>query len=162
MQDIEKTIEKLTKLHAKYEAEVAALTGKRDALSARLVEVSKLAAQTFEALAILKGEPTFMKALQAALDTPKSPLNGIGVELAQRVAETDKQFIQNFSDGSASGLPPAEPGMQWAKNEVGEDVLVPVVIPAPLSVPGVTQSEFYLPAVDDDAKFGDTPESFLT
>ena len=155
MNDISKTITRLKKLHEKYTAEVARLTAKRDDVAARLAAAQDLAIQTSDAVAALEGKPAITKLLQDALKMPAATLPNMDY-----VGASDLQTEQIPESGN-SELPPPEPGMRWTKNAEGEDVLVPIVMPAPRAVPGVTQVDIHLPAIAEDGGFDD-PASFLT
>jgi hypothetical protein len=152
--DITKTIAKLKKVHEHYLAEVAALTAKRDAINAELAEAHEHALQTGDALCALTGKPTLTKLITDALAAPPSNL---GIPKIPDSPDTRHAGAEIPLSGN---LPPAEAGMKWVKNEVGEDVLVPINPPAACTVPGVVQS-LALPTIDEDGGFED-PTSFLT
>ena len=152
--DITKTIAKLKKLHQKYTDDVRTLAAKEAEIAAKLADANEKALQTAEAIAALEGKPQFTKLLQDALKMPAAALPNVDY-----VAATDMK-TEIPGSGNAE-LPPPEPGMKWAVNDVGEDVLVPIVMPAPRAVPGVTQVDIHLPPVAEDGEFED-PTSFLT
>ena len=152
--DITKTIAKLKRLHQKYMADVRTLSAKEAEIAARLADANDKVMQTSDAIAALEGKPQLSKLLKDALAAPPSNL---GIPKIPDSPDTRHAGAEIPLSGN---LPPAEAGMKWVKNEVGEDVLVPINPPAACTVPGVVQS-FALPAIDEDGGFED-PTSFLT
>lgn len=153
MSDIAKTITRLKKLHQKYTDDVRTLAAKEAEIAAKLADANEKALQTAEAIAALEGKPQFTKLLQDALKMPAAALPNVDY-----VAATDMKT--EIPESGNAELPPPEPGMKWAVNDVGEDVLVPIVMPAPRAVPGVTQVDIHLPPVAEDGEFED-PTSFF-
>jgi hypothetical protein len=145
---IEKTIERLKKLHEKYTAQVQSLTAQRDQINERLAEASARALQTADAVASLEGKPTMTQLLKDALVEYHAPN-------PEHVGDVAK--LSPIPENVQSDLPPAEPGFHWAKNEFNEDVLVPDNIPEPIISTlggGIT-----LPAIGED--FSDNPEDLI-
>lgn len=151
---IEKTTERLEKLYAHYTKDVELLTEKRARIQAALDEAQIRMLQTFDAVQALKGKPTLNKIIEKMDAQENGP--------QAKIIASPSEIPQNGNQ--PEGLPPAEPGMRWAKNEANEDVLVPINIPKPLVVSGVKfsgEDDFALPTVEEDGGF-DSPESFLS
>ena len=130
---LDKTLDNLKRLHENFSQEVALLSQKKERVSLALQEATERMLQTFEAIQVLEGKPTLTSLLTPAQGTPIGTTGQFAeaTPLPPAVAPTP----------SPDGLPPAEIGMKWAKNEAGEDVLVPINPPKAL----VTPESFVLP-----------------
>ena len=151
---IEKTIERLKKLHEKYEAQVQSLTAQREMINKRLDEALVLSMQTADAIASLEGKPKLAEILSAAMAQEPKTANQLMEELNQQAPT--QPTVQPPLD-----VPPCppEPGYKWVKNEVNEWVLIlgnQVVQVEPLAGGGA----IVLPAVDD-GEFTDNPEDLI-
>lgn len=149
---IEKTIERLKKLHEKYEAQVQSLTAQRDVINKRLDEALVLSMQTADALASLEGKPKLAEMLSAAMAQEPKTAN----QIIEELAPPPSTVVQPPLD-----VPPCPPesGYKWMKNEINEWVLIPenqVVQVEPLAGGGV----IVLPAVED-GEFTDNPEDLI-
>ena len=149
---IEKTIERLKKLHEKYEAQVQSLTAQRDVINKRLDEALVLSMQTADALASLEGKPKLAEMLSAAMAQEPKTANKIIEELAPPHQPAAQPPLD---------VPPcpSEAGFKWVKNELNEWVLIPenqVVQVEPLAGGGV----IVLPAVEN-GEFTDNPEDLI-
>ena len=151
---IEKTIERLKKLHEKYEAQVQSLTAQREAINRRLDESLTLSMQTADAIASLEGKPKIAEILSSAMAREPKTANQIIEELKQQPP------TQPVPQPSLDAPPcPPEAGFKWVKNELNEWVLIPenqVVQVEPLAGGGV----IVLPAVED-GEFTDNPEDLI-
>jgi hypothetical protein len=152
MKSLETSLAELKKLHARYTAKVESLSAQRDQILSLLRAAEENALKTADAIAVLEGRPTFAETLVEKFQTTANLADQTVLNAA--ISATGQEIPQN------GNLPPAESGMQWIKNKDGEDVLVPINPPKPLSVPGVTEvaaGAFVMPADDS----WDSPESFL-
>jgi hypothetical protein len=147
---IEKTIERLKKLHSQYEAQVQSLTAQRDHINTRLEEVMTRAVQTRDAIAALEGTPKVAEILKNALTEYQIPNPG---HMGENAA------FAPLKDGSVSEtLPPPEPGYHWAKNDMGEDVLLPDHMPE--AIIATPSGGIVLPVLDDE-DFKDNPTDLI-
>lgn len=150
MKSFETTLSELKKLHARYAAKVESLAAQSLRIASRLQDAQQHLVRAEEAIAALEGRTTEIKqVLQDALSNiPKIP----------DAPDTQHAVVKIPQNGN---LPAPEPGMQWVKNDLNEDVLVPINPPKPLTVPGVVEvaagTEFIMPSDDT----WDSPESFL-
>jgi hypothetical protein len=146
---IDKTLEQLRKIHGAAKDEVESLTARIDNLQFLLDLAKDRMIQTDDAINALEGKPTLKKMLEAALQT-KEHAAPIITELPGRnmiIAQT------------ANSLPPAEPGFKWAKNEIGQDVLLPENPPA--ASENVETNYLTLPPVIGEDDFEDEVEDML-
>jgi hypothetical protein len=153
MKSLETSLAELKKLHARYTAKVESLSAQRDQILLHLRAAEENALKTADAIAVLEGKPTLTKTITDAITEYHIPNPG-------HVGETAKFVPAEIPQNGNVALPTPEAGMQWIKNDLGEDVLVPINPPKPLSVPGVTEvaaGAFVMPADDS----WDSPESFL-
>jgi hypothetical protein len=131
---IETTIANLKKMHESYKDEVEHAQKEFVAIATKLNKYQELVAQTERAILALEGGP---------------------VQVAPKLFEN-----YNNPQTVVPGLPPPEPGMVWAQNELQEWVLIPIVLNAAqnanLSVPQIE-----LPPIDEDEKFTDKPTDFV-
>lgn len=135
--NISKTLESLKKHHTEYEAEVAALTAKKKQIEQTLAEAEKNMLRTFDAIRALEGEPSF-------------------AEIIQKAAPENFHKVDIFEDDTPKDLPPAEKGMRWTKNALGEDVLVPIDTRQLI----LSNEPVVLPSIGDEEGFDD-PTSFI-
>lgn len=141
--NIEKTLERLKKIHEQYSKNVAVLADKISILQKELDDAKTKQIQTFDAIQALEGKPTISKMLES-MARPANPVN--------------PAIYQDVS--VPSDLPAPEPGMKYVQNNLKEWVLIPIDPPKPLFVPGVFSGtpDDDLPKVDEE--FED-PSTFL-
>jgi len=156
------TILKSLKLkHKQLLRQVNILTGKKESIEKSLASAMAEAVQTEEAILALEGKTSSIKAalesavaatnfkLKSPLVVPaSSPVQGMEAAESSRPAEAENK-----------SLPPAEPGFRWAKNKLGEDVLVAEgrQTPSAYVVPNV-----FLPPVEEGVtEFVDDPRDLL-
>lgn len=140
---IEKTLERLKKIHAGYEKKVLVFERQISLLQKKLDDAKTKQLQTFDAIQALEGKPS---------------LSRMFVENFANRLQDEKQELQSESPPNTN-LPTPEPGMKWIQN--GEEwVLVPVNPPSPLFVSGVFSGADDLPKIDENTGFED-PSSFL-
>lgn len=146
---IEKTLERLKKIHAQYEKSAAVLTEELSILQKKLDDAKTKQIQTFDAIQALTGQPTFSKIME-------------GMMLKTENKNFDKTPLHITPEHIPSDLPAPEPGMKWIQTPTddgrGEWVLVPINPPPPLFVPGVgfgAPNDFDLPSVEGSEKFED-------
>jgi hypothetical protein len=143
---IEKTIERLKKLHSQYEGQVQSLTAQRDHINTRLEEVMTRAVQTRDAIAALEGTPKVAEILKNALTEYQIPNPG---HVGEKAA---------FAPAPTETLPPPEPGYHWAKNDLGEDILLPDHTPE--AIIATPSGGIVLPVIEDE-DFRDSPADLI-
>lgn len=150
----DKILQSLKIKHEQLLKQVSSLTTKKERIEKYLQEAMTESAQTEEAILALEGKSSQIKQmLEQAVQT--TGWKGVPPIIVPASAEAVPE------KSSASALPPPEAGMKWAKNEVDEDVLVPINIPTPKKVAGITDANnFILPVIDDEEGF-ESPKSFL-
>lgn len=140
----EKILEALKAQYVEYKELVDTWTTKRDQAIESLNYYSDLLIQTEDAINALEGKPTLKKMLEAALVQSQAPQFDAGGPPNVHPTPTPNE----------KNLPPAEPGMKWAVNDIGQDVLVPIDTPEP-SVSRTPVGNIVLPAVTEDSGFDD-------
>lgn len=146
---LDKILANLKREHEQCLVQVNLLAAKKERIEKYLEEARVHAAQTEEAVLALEGKTTQIReALQQALAPKAGAIIPVDFEKGRPV----------FSTSQNENLPPAEPGFKWVKNEIGEDVLIPLngqVLPAPRA----DANNFIMPVEEDN--FPDPSEQIL-
>lgn len=140
----EKNIEQLKRLFADAQKSIERYAAQRDSAQKELDQATADAAQLQDALDALEGRPTLKAKLETAISEAAKLTQ---VRVAEEIAPATPQN---------PNLPAPEAGLKWAKNELNQDVLIPIDAPAPTQADTVIP--LMLPVVDESF---DKPEDLL-
>ena len=155
---LNKTLSDLKRILASDTAKAERLVVKRDVLLAALAATNESILRAREAINVLEGKETIVGQLKNMAANSQYDELHRALSDAQKFERGEKVDLRvtEIPQNGNNELPSPEPGFVWQKNELGEDMLVPVAMieaakrqadnPAPQ-----TAESFLLPAVDNEA-----------
>ena len=150
---LDRALTQLKQLQKRNTERVEKLSTQLAVLQSRLAKAREMAAQAKDAVDALEGRPTLKKQLEDAMARQLSSVSQFAPPTLGAVGTESTKLPPS------EVLPPAEPGFRWAKDEIGQDVLVPINQPMPSEA--ATAVPILLPPVLEGDEFADAPETLL-